>query len=413
MKSFLSRFMLCLMVFAAVEARANQAILNADQVLEIDGQQIFVICFSLPPPVDGKAPNGKNAIAELADAGATFLRAGSLGGDWNAARFKEEKKFQDAAARYGLHCWLSLREAASLKPGDAQHEALLRKILTAFRHHPGLGAYKGVDEPEWGKHPLPPMERAWQIIKELDPHHPVVLIQAPRGTVASLRTYNAVSDIAGVDIYPIAYPPGLHSQFVKTNAEISMVGDYARLMMEVGEQKKPLWMTLQVVWSGVSNPGKTLRLPTFPEERFMTYQAIINGARGVNYFGAGIPAGWNEQDRKLGWNWHFWDRVLRPVVEEIGTKSPLYPALVAPKSPLPLQVKGDGVEFCAREVGKDFFLLACKREGATIKAEFSGLPASATEGDVLFESPRTVQAKDGKLTDWFAPFDVHVYRFRL
>jgi hypothetical protein len=107
-------------------------------------------------------------------------------------------------------------------------------------------------------------------------------------------------------------------------------------------------MTLQVVWSGVSNPGKMLRLPTFPEERFMTYQAIINGARGVNYFGASIPAGWNEQDQKLGRNRHFWNRVLRPVVEEIGTKSPLYPALVAPKSQLPLQVKGDGVEFCAR-----------------------------------------------------------------
>jgi hypothetical protein len=30
---------------------------------------------------------------------------------------------------------------------------------------------------------------------------------------------------------------------------------------------------------------------------------------------------------------------------------------------------------------------------------------------VLFESPRTVTLKDGSWTDWFAPFDVHVYRF--
>jgi NAD(P)-dependent dehydrogenase (short-subunit alcohol dehydrogenase family) len=40
-------------------------------------------------------------------------------------------------------------------------------------------------------------------------------------------------------------------------------------------------MVLQISWSGVLNPGKTLRMPTFPEERFMTYQAIINGARGI------------------------------------------------------------------------------------------------------------------------------------
>jgi hypothetical protein len=406
------RFTAALIVLAAIGAHANKAILNADQVLEIDGRKIFVICFSLPPPVDGKAPNGKNAFAELADVGATFLRAGPLGEGWNAARFEQEKKYQDAAARYGMHCWLSLREAASIKPGVTNHEQLLRKILTTFRDHPGLGAYKGVDEPEWGKHPLPPMERAWQILKELDPNHPLVLIQAPRGTVASLKAYNGVSDIIGADIYPIAYPPGLHSQFVKTNAEISMVGDYARLMMEVGEGEKSLWMTLQVVWSGVCNPGKTLRLPTFPEERFMTYQAIIAGARGINYFGASIPAGWNEEDQKLGWNWHFWNRVLRPVIEEIGTKSLLYPALVAPESKLPVKVKGAGVEFCVRETDKDIFVLACKREGATLHAEFSGLPTNATGGEVLFESPRTVEIKDGKFSDWFAPFDMHVYRFR-
>jgi hypothetical protein len=29
----------------------------------------------------------------------------------------------------------------------------------------------------------------------------------------------------------------------------------------------------------------------------------------------------------------------------------------------------------------------------------------------LYESPRTVEAKDGVLTDWFAPFEVHVYHF--
>jgi hypothetical protein len=171
-------------------------------------------------------------------------------------------------------------------------------------------------------------------------------------------------------------------------------------------------MTLQISWSGVLNQGQTLRFPTFPEERFMTCQAIINGARGLNYFGGGLPGGLSEEDRKLGWNWHFWNRVLRPVIEEIGSKSPLYPALVAPDSKLPVKVKGEGIEFCVREVGTDIFLLACKREGATLQARFSGLPESATGGEVLYESPRKVEIKQGAFTDWFGPFEVHVYRFR-
>ena len=309
-----------------------------------------------------------------------------------------------------MHCWLNLREASEIKPGATKREQLLRKVLTTFRDHPGLGVYKGADEPEWGKQPLPPLERAYQIIKEVDPNHPLVIIQAPRGTVASLRPYNPVCDIVGADVYPVSYPPGIHSQFVKTNAEISMVGDYTRIMMEVAGGKMPVWMTLQIAWSGVLNEGKTLRFPTFPEERFMTYQAIIGGARGINYFGGGLPGALSEEDRKLGWNWRFWSRVLRPVIEEIGTKSLLYPALVAPESKLPIKAKGDGIEFCVREAGGDIFLLACKRGGGTLEAQFSGLPDKLTCGDVLFEPPRQVRVKDGKFADWFGPFEAHVYR---
>jgi len=404
-------FLVLLLVISTLTSRGNKAIINSDGVLEIDSRKIFIIGFTAAPPADGKTPGGKDAFAELADAGATFVRFGPDQA-WSDARFEQEQKFEDAAARYGLHCWLNLREASSIKPGDTRNEELLHKILTRFKDHPALGAYKGADEPEWGKHPLPPLERAYQIVKELDPNHPLVIIQAPRGTIESLRRYNPCSDIVGLDIYPIGYPPGIHSQFAKTNSEISMVGDYTRLMAEVAERKKPVWMTLQISWSGVLKEGKTLRFPTFPEERFMTYQAIINGARGLIYFGGGLAKNLSDDDRKLGWNWHFWKRVLRPVIEEIGMKSQLYPALLAPQSKLPVKVTGEGIEFCVREVGNDIFLLACKREGATVKAEFSGLPKDTSGGNVLFEEPRTVEIKSGKFTDWFAPFEVHVYRFK-
>jgi hypothetical protein len=116
-------------------------------------------------------------------------------------------------------------------------------------------------------------------------------------------------------------------------------------------------------------------------------------------------------DKKLGWNWRFWNRVLRLVVEEIGTKSPLYPALLEPDSKLPVTVKGTGIEFCVREVGNEVFVLACKRDHTTEAVEFSGLPATSGPGEVLFEKPRTIEIKNGRFTDWFAPFEVHVYRF--
>jgi hypothetical protein len=91
----------------------------------------------------------------------------------------------------------------------------------------------------------------------------------------------------------------------------------------------------------------------------------------------------------------------------------LYPALVAPASKLPIATRGAGIEFCVREAGGELFVLACQREGEAARVEFTGLPAGMTQGEVLFESPRRIEAKAGAFTDWFAPFEVHVYRFKL
>ena len=391
---------------------ASHVRIDADLALTIDGKKVFPIGFTMPPPPDGKTPDGHDAIGELARAGTTFLRTGVMGGPWDDEAIAREQQWQDAAARNGMHCWVFLRELGDLGTNQSQREAMLRKVVTRFRDHLGMGVWKGVDEPEWGKHAVPPLVRAREIIRELDTNHPVAVTHAPRGTVASLRPYNAAADITGADIYPVGYPPGGHS--LGTNKHISMVGDYTRTMMEVADGKMPVWMILQISWSGVIKPGKTLRFPTFAEERYMVYEAIINGARGLIFFGGHIEKAMSPQDATLGWNWNFWDRVLRPVVEEIGRHSPLYLALTAPNSKLPITVHGaDGVEFCAREVGNDLFLLACKREGATEQAQFRGLPAGASEGEVLHESPRTVTAAGGQFTDWFGPFEVHVYRFRI
>lgn len=388
---------------------ATESKINSDLVLVIDGKKIFPIGFTIPPPPDGKTPSGKNGIKELADAGATFMRTGAWGGDWDDETIAREQKYLDAAARYGMYCMPYLRKHARVA-SDAD-ETELRQLLNRFKDHRGLGAWKGDDEPEWGKVPLEPLTRAYRVIKEVDPKHPVVIIHAPRGTVESLRRYNSIGDILGADIYPVGVPPGAHS--LLPNKNISLVGDHTRIMMDVADGKLPVWMVLQIAWSGVTKPGKTLVFPTFEQERFMTYEAIINGARGLIYFGGSIKPALTPRDEKLGWNWTFWDSVLRRVVTEIGTKSPLYPALVAPNSKLPIRASGaPGVEFCVREVEGQIFILACKREGEKATVEFTGLPPRIAKGEVLFESSRKVKVAQGRFTDEFEPFGVHVYRFR-
>src|ERR1044071_6458446 len=87
-------------------ALANEVKINSDMVLLIDGKPVFPIGFTMPPPPDSTAPNGKNGIEELSEAGATFLRTGVMGKEWSDQAIADEKAWQAAAATYGMHCWV-------------------------------------------------------------------------------------------------------------------------------------------------------------------------------------------------------------------------------------------------------------------------------------------------------------------
>jgi hypothetical protein len=399
--------------------RPSRITFDEGGALLVDGQAVFPITLTIIPPPDAKAPNGKHAYEEFRNAGCLFMRTG--GPDFNQETIEQEKRYQEAAARYGMRCspWLGWK-LGNVKPGDAGEEENLRKVVNAFKGSPGLGLWKGSDEPAWGKKPPADVINSARIIHELDPDHPIWLVQAPRGTVDALRTYDRGWDVGGIDIYPISYPPGVHS--IDANKEMSMVGDFTRMMRQVAGGK-PFWMTLQIAFSGTTPPKGVIRFPTFFEQRFMSYEAIISGSRGLTYFGGGLLPTLSERDKQYGWNWTYWERVMKPLLQELGTSSPIEAALVAPDSKLPVKVEGEKqrltqkvydaspVELLVREAGNDVYLLACKMEGPVIQVRISGLPAECKTGQVMFEEPRVVQAQDGSFIDWFAPFDVHVYRF--
>jgi hypothetical protein len=133
-------------IYPLIAGAASHVTIDTNLVLNIDGQKVFPIGFTMPPPPEGKTPEGKNGIEELASAGANFLRTGAQGNGWDESTIQREQKYLDAAARYGLHCMPYLREHASVN-SDAQ-DAKLKAIINRFKDHPGLGAWKGEDEPE-------------------------------------------------------------------------------------------------------------------------------------------------------------------------------------------------------------------------------------------------------------------------
>jgi hypothetical protein len=335
----------------------------------------------------------------------------------------------DTAVAHGMYCWPRLGNAGDLPTtAGSVEEQLLVKLVNGLRTHEALGAWKGADEPAWGDVPAAGLVRARTKLRTIDSDHPIVIIQAPLQSVAKLTPYRPAFDVTGADIYPVGYPPGAHSDLA--NKDISVVGDIAKKMVSAAGTK-PIWMTLQIAWSGVTpnqqRPELVPRFPTLHEERFMAYQAIVNGARGLIFFGGQLTQVMRPRDAQLGWNWTFWEQVLRPLCVELTSPS-VQPALTAPVAQAAIGASSSDVELTARRSGNTLHVIACRRGGSTSRVTISGLPATLKAGQVMFEyiqdplpppiQPskqqfRFVQVANGSFKDWFGPHDVHVYRFNL
>ena len=166
----------------------------------------------------------------------------------------------------------------------------------------------------------------------------------------------------------------------------------------------------------------------------MAWDAVCAGARGLVFFGghltrAGDRPLTKQRDIAHGWNWTFWEDVLRRLVRELSAGGLAHPLLVAPASRLAAQVHlADGLGHVTGTVPKDVrvlvretptavFLVLLKRGGsATVRVQVA-LPGQRlrARGYVLGEEPRmvdTVALPGGgsAFLDWLAPWDVHVYK---
>ncbi len=163
----------------------------------------------------------------------------------------------------------------------------------------------------------------------------------------------------------------------------------------------------------------------------MAYQAIANGARGLAFFGGHLTQVMRPADARAGWNWTFWELVLRPLLAEL-TSTAVAPALVAPDAAAAVKATAKDVELVTRQDASFLYLITVRRGGTTSRVGFSGLPrrqdgTAIAGGQVLFEYAqepppppiqpgrqafRSVRVTSGGFRDWFGPHDAHVYRFR-
>jgi hypothetical protein len=187
-----------------------------------------------------------------------------------------------------------------------EKKALLVELVEKEKETSGVIVWQGPDEPNdfpFGVRPGPSpggLAAGASVVRSRS-KHPIWINFGPTGDhlhpdqFERLRPYLAVPDVVSVDIYPVGGGSDLQqSPFAERGA--ACVGVFTRNVVRMvsrdGVQRKPVWMVLQAFGWGdlakASTPPEswTGRPPSYVEARFMSFDAIINGAGGVIYWGA-------------------------------------------------------------------------------------------------------------------------------
>ncbi len=397
---------------------ANGTWFDANGTFVLAGQPIFPIVLAKGPPVTGTTPSGTNALDELVGAGVNLFKVGPASDPWTNADIADALAWDAAALSRGAHTWMNLATVSRAIPGKPS-EALLRKVVTTLLNDPsaaGIGLWKGADEPWWSKYPPSSLQFAYCLVtgrgdpswcagrEPLDGSHRWVTIEAPMGTADDLAPYSDVTDTHGVDIYPVSLKA--------TDPDLHRVGTWTHTVESITPNHS-VWTTLQICFSGSYNrPLGIYVLPTRTQERFMIYDSIINGARGLAFYGGNFAECSTAPDKALGWNWTFWNTVLADLIREINASSPLASVLVNPASTRQLVVSDPTTEVISRHGrgSSDLWVIAARYGTGNADVTISGLPRSITSGQVYTEG-RSVNVTDGSFTDSFDRWAVHVYRF--
>lgn len=380
----------CLSALFLVLAVPGLAAAEQDGFLHRDGKTLFPIgCYELPGSEAG--------IQRMADAGINLLRCGS----------PEELDRVQAAGIYG---WVSL-------PFHAGATDKLRADVERYRHHPALAVWEGPDEIVWNftaysglyrngtvhyrdawwdQHPgavnyaaeqaavvIPNINAATALISALDEaDRPIWINEANESDALYVRQYFENVDITGADLYPVK----------AGDRDLPRMADSTEYWNSVGEGR-PVWMVLQAFsWSELEmDPPRPLAYPSFDESRFMAYDVIAHGAKGILYWGSAYL---KSEDFRTG---------LYAVTREL---SALQPFLTAPEMSgvkvqlveAPRREPQRGVHRIARQVDGEVLLVLINEDTHRHMAvEVSGLEAFEGRELQLLYGGESVTVKNGRV----------------
>ncbi len=401
---------LCLVGVLCTVADAAEVSIDSDRMMVVNGKRTFVLG-------NYNNPDDDTALDTIAQAG------------FNIIRCKCDPVALDRIHARGLYAWINTGGKIDLGPDGQGAADGLQEMVQTCGSHPALMVWEVPDEALWGcwldawRGPGTILERVrrfrdladakcagmvagYQALKALDPQRPVWINHAAMNAFADLEAYNEAADIVGCDIYPLLpYPT---SPIDISRSVLSDVGLHTTRMQRTAPEK-PVWMVLQGMgWSETGDlftareyPGQR---PNYHETRFMAYDAIARGARGILYWGTHLI----EPDSDL------WQAILQ-VVRELAD---LQDVIAAPDTALQPQVTAryilyslnDWVRVLGKEVNGETWWIVVNELPVALSFSVSNL---ASLDGVAYADMRTGAAlavKNGKIEGAIQPYDVFVLK---
>ena len=330
----------------------------------------------------------------------------------------------DRADAVGMMGWIPL----SVHSGATDE---LRKLVESVKDHPALAIWEGPDEIVWNftaasqlhrardihKSPgewwrqtpqavayaeqqaqkiMPTIREGIQFVRSLDGRNRQFWFnEALKSDVKYVRQYLDYVDITGCDIYPVK----------KHDRRVARVGSATERWKQVG-RGKPVWMVLQAfAWSELGDyyGEKIAAYPTFAESRFMAYDVIAHGAKGVLYWGSHYlkSAAFRES--------------LYALTSELAA---LQPFLVAPEETrvqlAVIEMNGEkdepAVRMTARRTGKEWLIILVNEDDRWhMGVEVAGLEDLNGQRLELLYDTENVMVERGEFVTRMQPLGVKVF----
>ncbi len=323
-----------------------------------------------------------NDLVPLGDDGKPFFPIGTYG-----APAEDYNKLKDAGYNFVVAGAKELDEVhqAGLKAAVPVHGiSAMRDTIIKYRNHPAVLCWMLYDEPGYNRADLLEIYKMYNMAYELDPAHPSYLVI----TINSVyETFGRCCDVLCIDTYPIE------------KGNIVDVGDNIVLAYAASDGDQPVWHCGQMFkW-----PAQ--RRPTPREHRFMSYFALMEGAKGMLWYtykgyGQYLP----EDDPGL-WRAH------KKLLYELNELSPLW---MAAGSGERVATTDDETPIRARlkKCALGTWLIAVNTSKVNACTAELILPQFQNTRARVYGTDRRLTISNGRLKDYFLPLDVRIYQIQ-